>query len=200
MRSEAEVEHSIEAPRNSRVVERQQESTFGVQSLADTLSAAFGREDQAEDIKCEDGQVPGPRAALSRASLDPSKPDIRDLQARKSSPLRTRRRRISNHSISNPPTPLDVDSPLPLPTSAMPSTPTSASLQSLKLSDEDAGLDDNASPAIMSSGDEGTALDDATSFPQLVMPSIQMPSRRPFTAKGKAMGKLKVLVAGQAGM
>jgi hypothetical protein len=31
------------------------------------------------------------------------------------------------------------------------------------------------------------------------MPSIQMPTRRPFTTKGKSMGKLKVLVAGRAG-
>jgi hypothetical protein len=37
------------------------------------------------------------------------------------------------------------------------------------------------------------------SFPQLVMPSIQMPSRRPFTTKGKAMGKLKIMVAGESG-
>lgn len=81
----------------------------------------------------------------------------------------------------------------------MPSTPTSASLPSLKLSDEDAGSD-IASQAMASSGedDEDTMLDESASFPQLVMPSLQMPSRRPFTTKGKAMGKLKVLVAGQA--
>jgi hypothetical protein len=47
---------------------------------------------------------------------------------------------------------------------------------------------------------DGPVLDDSASFPQLVMPSIQMPSRRPFTTKGKAMGKLKVLLAGQTGM
>lgn len=47
---------------------------------------------------------------------------------------------------------------------------------------------------------DGPVLADPASFPQLVMPSIQMPSRRPFTTKGKAMGKLKVLLAGQAGM
>jgi hypothetical protein len=32
------------------------------------------------------------------------------------------------------------------------------------------------------------------------MPRIQMPARRPFTTKGRAMGNLKVLVAGSAGM
>lgn len=38
------------------------------------------------------------------------------------------------------------------------------------------------------------------STPQFIMPSIKMPSRRPFTATGKSMGRLKVLVAGDSGM
>lgn len=38
------------------------------------------------------------------------------------------------------------------------------------------------------------------SAPQLVMPSIKMPSRRPFTETGKNMGHLKVLVAGRSGV
>ncbi|KAI0598611.1 Septin-domain-containing protein [Biscogniauxia sp. FL1348] len=36
--------------------------------------------------------------------------------------------------------------------------------------------------------------------PQLVMPSIKMPSRRPFTDSGKNMGRLKVLLAGDSGV
>jgi hypothetical protein len=40
---------------------------------------------------------------------------------------------------------------------------------------------------------------DTMSFPQLVMPEMQMPTRRPFTTKGKAMGKLRVMVAGETG-
>jgi hypothetical protein len=75
---------------------------------------------------------------------------------------------------------------------------------SLKLSDEDSVLGDSGSQAIASSGDEEeedaeTQPGAADSFPQLVMPSIQMPTRRPFTTKGKAMGKLKVMVAGEIG-
>lgn len=35
--------------------------------------------------------------------------------------------------------------------------------------------------------------------PQLVMPSINLPSRRPFTDEGKRIGRLKVLIAGDAG-
>ena len=37
------------------------------------------------------------------------------------------------------------------------------------------------------------------SAPQLIMPSINMPSRRPFTTTGRSMGRLKVLVAGDSG-
>ncbi|KAJ4419332.1 hypothetical protein N0V82_005020 [Gnomoniopsis sp. IMI 355080] len=36
--------------------------------------------------------------------------------------------------------------------------------------------------------------------PQLVMPSIKMPSRRPFTDEGKRIGRLKVLIAGDSGV
>lgn len=41
---------------------------------------------------------------------------------------------------------------------------------------------------------------DSGSAPQLVMPSIKMPSRRPFTETGKSMGRVKVLLAGDSGM
>lgn len=37
------------------------------------------------------------------------------------------------------------------------------------------------------------------SMPQLIMPSLRMPSRRPFTDRGKAMGRLKVVIAGASG-
>lgn len=75
-------------------------------------------------------------------------------------------------------------------------------MQSLKLSDEESGLDEVASQVITSSGeeeDEETQQGQSSSFPELVMPSLQMPTRRPFTDKGRAMGKLKVLVAGESG-
>ncbi|KAK1751569.1 hypothetical protein QBC47DRAFT_416848 [Echria macrotheca] len=52
------------------------------------------------------------------------------------------------------------------------------------------GENEAASSTMMSSG----------SVPQLIMPSIKMPSRRPFTDAGKSMGRLKVLVAGDSGV
>ncbi|KAI1772501.1 Septin-domain-containing protein [Hypoxylon cercidicola] len=41
---------------------------------------------------------------------------------------------------------------------------------------------------------------DSGSAPQLVMPSLKMPSRRPFTETGKSLGRLKVLLAGDSGV
>ncbi|KAL8388553.1 hypothetical protein RB595_009052 [Gaeumannomyces hyphopodioides] len=44
------------------------------------------------------------------------------------------------------------------------------------------------------------SMEDSESSPQLVMPSIKMPSRRPFSQEGKAIGRLKVLIAGESGI
>ncbi|KAI0455188.1 hypothetical protein F5B21DRAFT_472289 [Xylaria acuta] len=53
-----------------------------------------------------------------------------------------------------------------------------------------------------SAGDPASALSmlDSGSAPQLVMPSINMPSRRPFTETGKGLGRLKILLAGDSGV
>jgi hypothetical protein len=40
---------------------------------------------------------------------------------------------------------------------------------------------------------------DSSDAPQLIMPEITIPSRRPFTERGKRTGKLKVLIAGDSG-
>ncbi|KAG6364498.1 hypothetical protein INS49_006099 [Diaporthe citri] len=47
---------------------------------------------------------------------------------------------------------------------------------------------------------ETSEMMDSGSAPQLVMPSIKMPSRRPFTDGGRRIGRLKVLVAGDSGV
>lgn len=102
----------------------------------------------------------------------------------------------------------------PLPDSAIPGTPRSSSPRSLRLSDEECSvLDDTGSQAVHSSSgedeeedtlveadDAGAGAKDAPNVPQLIMPSIAMPTRRPFTERGKRIGRLKVLVAGPAGV
>ncbi|KAF2691645.1 hypothetical protein K458DRAFT_325152 [Lentithecium fluviatile CBS 122367] len=202
LKSEEDMEQSLAASRHNEPAGRQRESTFGVQSLADTLEAAFGHESHTAPSKGRSTRGNAAGDKERRPSNGSPKAPKRDIGSCKSSPSRLLKKRSSNHSISNPLTPPNVESPSPAPASAMPSTPRSVSLQSLKLSDEEPGPDDAASQAIPSSGDEedDTMQNDSSSFPQLVMPSIQMPSRRPFTAKGRAMGKLKVLIAGDAGI
>ena len=85
---------------------------------------------------------------------------------------------------------------------SLPSSPKSISSKSLPKSDDDLTQDESSSQAIESEDDEGeepgsTSLQD--SAPQLIMPSIRMPSRRPFTERGKKLGKFKILVAGSRG-
>lgn len=123
------------------------------------------------------------------------------------SPLR-HARHIHQLTESLPLTPLMTCEHTPL-DSAFPSTPKSGSFRSLRLSDEDDGLtEDNASQAIAPSDDEDghqpaeqkSLMDNmGSSMPELVMPSLSMPTRRPFTARGRMMGRLKVCVAGAKG-
>ncbi|RMD42450.1 hypothetical protein DV735_g2656, partial [Chaetothyriales sp. CBS 134920] len=68
---------------------------------------------------------------------------------------------------------------------SLPSSPESLSSRSVQASD------DNASQAIAS-----TVRD---SQPELIMPSIKMPSRRPFTRRGTSLTRFKILVAGRKG-
>jgi hypothetical protein len=99
---------------------------------------------------------------------------------------------------STPLTPLLLPS---LHTSA-PSSPKSASTRSLRKSDEESISDETGSQAIASSGEDETEAQSTLmdSAPQLIMPSIKMPSRRPFTQRGKGIGRLKILIAGNQGM
>ncbi|KAG8627335.1 hypothetical protein KVT40_004818 [Elsinoe batatas] len=86
-------------------------------------------------------------------------------------------------------------------------TPGSGSPRSVRLSDDDAiSFDDSASQAILSSSgeedNEDTQMDERPTVllppgPQLVMPSVAMPARRRFTERGKQLGRLRILIAGQ---
>lgn len=192
---------------NKDTVDRQRDSTFGVHSLADTLEAAFGSDQSSagdQNAELINGATNSEKDS-SRSSVQSSpKASGKHSGSSTSSPIRRHKRRSSNMALSAAPTPLNIDLHTPLPPSAIPSTPNSVSLQSLKLSDEDSGLDEVTSQAITSSGEEEdgeiSQLDGMGSFPQLVMPSIQMPKRRPFTTKGKSMGNIKILVAGESGV
>jgi hypothetical protein len=180
---------------------KQRDSTFGVQSLADTLEAAFG----SEGSSASKGKGPGKASKTKNHGAKSSRSGSNSSSAGSvtlpdGTPVRKLKRKFSNHSSPITFAPLNLD--VPHPTSALSSTPRSASMISLKLSDEESAMEDAASQAVASSGEEeehAETQQGAAGFPQLVMPSIQMPTRRPFTTTGKAMGKLKIMVAGETG-
>lgn len=108
--------------------------------------------------------------------------------------------------ISHPESPLltstSTQSPFPSRDVSFPGSPKSISSRSLQRSDGDSVLDDTGSQAITSSDeeqDEQQQPEIQDSAPQLIMPSIKMPSRRPFTARGKQLDRFKILVAGTKG-
>lgn len=197
---------------------RQSDSNYGVKSLADTLEAAFGEDCQSAAKATVEDPTLGHKHAQEERLREEAMREYAQRMAESSSkqsesslsPPRKHKRKTSDHTTTNPlPSSVDVSTLFPTPNSAMPgSTPRSLSMTSLKLSDEEYMAEDAASQAVASSSDEdededeedGEAHQGDSSFPQLVMPSIQMPARRPFTANGRAMGKLKVLIAGASGM
>lgn len=184
-------------------VARQDHGTFGVQSLADTLEAAFGPDDAPRGTEShKTTKTKAHRPKSSRSVSHGSSTDSPALpEATKAATSHKLKRDLSNHG-SLPLKLPGADVPSPYPASAMPSTPTSASITSLKLSDEEFAMEEFTSQAAMSSGEEEEQVEvqqDVMSFPQLVMPVMQMPKRRPFTTKGKAMSKLKIMIAGEKG-
>ncbi|KAI0199990.1 hypothetical protein F4808DRAFT_431062 [Astrocystis sublimbata] len=79
------------------------------------------------------------------------------------------------------------------------SSPRTASFES-SLSDDDDVQSYDLPSVTASDSASATSMLGRASAPQLVMPSISMPSRRPFTETGKNLGHLKVLLAGESGV
>lgn len=134
------------------------------------------------------------------------------LRDESTSPFRTHLRNLSNTSRDHSFSPLGLNRRS---ASGIPGTPRSGSVRSLALSDEEGSmLDDCGSQVIHSSSEDEEMAEDvaekadedqagqdnALNFPQLVMPSLSMPKRRPFTDRGTNMGRLKVLVMGPSGI
>lgn len=178
--------------------EDQKESMYGVQSLGDSLS----RSEMATTSprrRSTDGwpanSPPQERDALEESQNSERRSTLKpfnfDLQG---SPLRP----APSDIASRPLTPLNPDEP-----SSLPSSPKSISNHSLRPLD-DVSITDEINSQALGSGDEeersraSPHLGPAAAS-QLIMPSLKMPSRRPFTERGKAMGRFKVLLAGEHG-
>lgn len=177
------------------------DGNFGVESLQDTLySVEAEQEDEKNDSDGHDGE---PRSTLkvpthgrynSAGSLE------RALQAhcKDSSSVHSSIRRTSPTASGSMTSLFQISPSQGL---SLPSSPKSTSTHSSRPLDEDS-LDEAASQAIVSGEEDeaysASALQDNSL--QLIMPSIQMPSRRPFTERGKVTGRLKILIAGDSGI
>ena len=205
MATEEELQGSTSVP-----LKQVDDSTYGVRSLQDTIYDGNSLyKNKREDSDTQDDEEisqsgrryptlrPKPKYQTrdsSRENVGPSQPATGD-----SSPSHPIQEGPSPPSMSHSLASLSLDSQAPL--SSLPSSPKSTSNRSFRPSDEDS-VDDGGSQAIASSEDDDVEphSEIRDSAPQLIMPSIKMPSRRPFTERGRRMGRLKVLIAGDSGM
>jgi hypothetical protein len=186
---------------------------YGVQSLEESIQeATISSSEDIFDRSISDRRSSGSAVADLRSDINI---DInQDENAVDAPPLGRRRSTIrqfdtlrtevslqppSDRASSRPLTPLNPDEP-----SSLPSSPKSVSNQSMKHLDDISITDDLSSHAVGSEdeGNDAREAPDSAGFDntsQLIMPSIRMPSRRPFTDRGKTMGRFKVLVAGACG-
>jgi len=184
------------------------DSSFGIQSLQETIYEPESPQDNAEQEDRDDNEIdqgarrrstlkPTPQSCSRDSSQEYSKATAPNTTH--SSPSHPVQEGPSPPSMSHSMTSLSLDSQAPL--SSLPSTPKSVSNRSFRPSDEES-MDEGGSQAIVSSEDDEAdpPPEVQDSAPQLVMPSIKMPSRRPFTDRGKTMGRLRVLIAGDSGM
>ena len=182
------------------------DSTFGVQSLQETTASIADGAVEKHEAEGDDADDRSSEGARRRSTLKPRRKfrenttqlseSVSPTSTADSSP-RKLPRRFSPPSVSHSLASLSQASQDP--GSSLPSSPKSNSRGSSRPSDEES-MDEGGSQAVASSEDEAEVSPEiGDSGPQLIMPSIKMPSRRPFTDRGKEMGRLKILIAGDTG-
>ncbi|QSZ35014.1 hypothetical protein DSL72_007876 [Monilinia vaccinii-corymbosi] len=167
-------------------------STYGVESLETTISS-FSEGSGDEDAKYDRARE------KFKKNLEEKLQSVGDSRSRSPKPPydisgATSPARPPTAEASRPYTPMSLYSAAP---GSVISSPGS------RASDTESFNGDMASQAIAPGGEDeqdAPAMVDGGSAPQLVMPSIKMPSRRPFTEKGKNMGRLKLMIAGDSGV
>lgn len=172
--------------------EDQKESTYGVQSLGETFSSELATSSPrglpANDWQDLPDDLEEPQNSRRKSTLKRYGPDSQG------SPMRP----SVSDTTSRPLTPLNHDEP-----SSLPSSPKSISNQSFRPLDDISITDEINTQAVGSADEDERPRTSPHPGPggasQLIMPSLKMPSRRPFTERGKALGRFKVLLAGASG-
>jgi hypothetical protein len=104
-----------------------------------------------------------------------------------------------DNALSIPNTPSQLGSPADLWSSQISSAP--KSIGSLHLSDGASRMSESINSDDGDDDNQSLTQETLDSLEhQLIMPSLTMPDRRPFTERGKSMGRLKILVAGRKGI
>ncbi|KAJ5908022.1 hypothetical protein N7495_000704 [Penicillium taxi] len=173
------------------------ESLYGVQSLVDTLSQSDLAGSCSIDHPADNGPIRTPFNKIDDLEESPilrRRSTVKPLAGFLASPIQ----QPTSDTICHHLTPLNPDEP-----SSLPSSPKSISNQSLRPLD-DISITDEINSQVFGSGDEEdkssiSPLLGPAGASQLIMPSIRMPSRRPFTERGKDMGRFKLLLAGASG-
>lgn len=189
-------------------------SMYGVQSLEESIlqtsqTASVSQSDQIVGSKAAGVEPISTSQSPNRDDKEDDDDQLSGLNRRRSTlkPLDTIHSNRLDASITSdlisprPFTPLNLSNPDD--PSSLPSSPKSTSNQSMRHLDEISITDDLSSQAVASGEEDDDARSihnsehDSTS--QFIMPSIKMPSRRPFTSRGKSLGRFKILVAGASG-
>ena len=183
------------------------DSTFGVKSLEGTMSSvvdpqAKGQEEARGDDEDYEGEIARRRSTLKptlksgHQAYEINQTDSPNTSVG-SSPRKSRRSSPLSASQSL----ASISQASQDPGSSIPSSPKSHSSHSFRPSDEES-MYGGGSQAIASSEEDEPEIQSnlRDSAPQLIMPSIKMPSRRPFTEQGKDVGRLKILIAGDSGL
>lgn len=180
------------------------ESSFGVQSLQETVCSEELGDDKTDSHSHDHGNHEGRRRSTlkSVARTQENSSESNDImlhhQTKDTVAPRSTLGYASPPSVSESLKSVSQNSQLQGP--SLPDSPKSSSTNSFRPFDEES-LDETGSQAIISSGEDDIDLPSEIqdSSPQLIMPSIKMPSRRPFTQRGKEMGRLKIMIAGDSG-
>ena len=184
-------------------------STYGVQSLQDTINESTGTPDSPQMMADGPSEPPTTNQtlhrdhpALRRIAAETAASKARQPDNETSSLSATTATTSKTHPNPDAPASLSI-TPLMLGSPAEPVSLPSSPKSMRSRPSEEVSLPDEASSHAVPSDDDipsGSQSLLQDSVPQLVMPSIKMPSRRPFTERGKSMGRLKILLAGASGM
>ncbi|KAF2161755.1 hypothetical protein M409DRAFT_69560 [Zasmidium cellare ATCC 36951] len=204
-----------------------EDTSFGVQSLEETINSTFSSTgslsrtaststERSSEADADGNLTIGRRRPANRVHptimaagqriISSERPHTQAASGASpelfASPLRNPHLRrgsgTSSINMSHPLTPIKLS---PHQQSATPSEPRSGSPKSFRLSDEESSVvDDASSQVVFSSGGEEDDLRQVERTPQLVMPSLAMPGRKPFTELGRQLGRAKIMVIGPKGV